>query len=292
MQFIVRRLAILAALLSLAPAAGAQDTAKPAVGAWVKKAKLGLALTQSSFTKNWSGDEVGTVSWLAIGDFAADSQIRPKLKLTNTLVLNFGQTHQQDAAREAWLAPRKSADKIDYDGVARLTLGKWVDPFFALTFDSQFFQKAGNTSEFMNPFTLGESAGLARAFYDTETRTLVSRVGFGFRQRNDRFAAAPAKKTTNDGGFEWRTTGRLANTGDKTVFKSELTLFQAIFFSDQDQDPEDRWQTMDVKWENTLSNKINKWMSVDLYLEYRFDEQLDKAGQLKQTLGVGVTAQL
>lgn len=292
MQLVARRVGIVGALLVMAGAADAQEAAKPAVGEWVTKAKLGLGLTQSSFTKNWSGDEVGTVSWLAIGDFAADSQVRPTLKLTNSLVLNFGQTHQQDAARDVWLAPRKSADKIKYDGVARFTLGKWVDPFFALNFDSQFFQKVGNTSKSLNPFTLGESAGMARAFYDTKTRSLVSRFGFGFRQHNDQFAVAPVKQTTNDGGFEWRTTGRFANEGDKTVFKSQLTVFQAVFFSGKDQDPEDRWQTLDVRWENTLSNRINKWMSVDLYLEYLFDEQLDKAGQLKQTLGVGVTAQL
>jgi hypothetical protein len=33
-------------------------------------------------------------------------------------------------------------------------------------------------------------------------------------------------------------------------------------------------------------------MSLDLYFEYLFDEQLDKAGQFKETLGVGFTVDL
>lgn len=143
---------------------------------------------------------------------------------------------------------------------------------------------------------IGETAGVARAFYDTKTRSLVSRLGFGFRQRNDRFAVAPVKKSTNDGGFEWRTTGRFASAEDKSVFKSELTLFQAVFFSGKDQEfakfGEDRWKTLDVRWQNQFSNKLNRWMSLDVYFEYLFDEQLAKAGQFKQTLGVGVTASL
>ena len=301
MRTFARRAAIVGALLLGASAAGAQDAppaaggaeaAPPAVGEWVTRVKLGLSLTQSSFTKNWAGSETGTVSWLAVGDFAADSQIRPRLKLTNALILAFGQTHQQDAARSVWLVPTKSADKIKYDGVARFTLGGWVDPFIALNVDTEFFQKVGDVSEILTPLTIGESVGMARAFYDTKTRSLVSRLGFAVRQKNDRFAVAPVEARTDDGGFEWRTTGRFASEGDKTVFKSQLTAFQAVFFSGSDQDPQDHWKTLDVRWENGLSNKINKWMSVDVYLEYLFDEQLNKAGQLKETLGIGVTAQL
>lgn len=296
MRSFVRHAVILGALLLPASYAAAQDavpdSVPPAIGEWVNRAKLGLSLTQSSFTQNWTGSEVGTVSWLALGDFAADNQIHLRLKLTNTLVLAFGQTHQQDAARDAWQVPQTSADKIKYEGVGRFTLGRWLDPFVALNIDTRFFQKVGGTSKSFNPFTIGESAGLARAFYDTPTRSLVSRVGFAVRQTSDGFAVAPAKQYTNDGGFEWRTTGRFANTGDKTVFKSTLTVFQAVFFSGSDLDPANRWKTTDVRWENGLSNKLNKWMSVDLYLEYLFDDQLDRAGQLRQTLGVGLTADL
>ena len=283
-------------ILGLVSIATAEDAPKPAVGEWTKKAKFTLSLTQSSFTHNWSGDEVGTVSWLSAVDLLADSQVKPSLHLTSTLVLNFGQTHQQDAQRDNWLAPSKSGDKIEYRGVARVTIDKFFDPFFALSFDSQFFQRIDGRSEALNPLTVGETAGLARVFHDTKTSRLTSRLGFGLRQHNDRLVVAPVKESTNDGGFEWRTNGRFATAEDKTVFKSELTLFQALFFSGTDQElatfGEERWKTLDVRWQNQYSNKLNKWMSLDVYLEYLFDEQLSKAGQFKQTIGVGVTAQL
>ena len=278
-------------------AAESMDVAPGAdsAAAWNVKAKAGLALAQSSFSQNWSGDEVGTVSWLSSADFLAQKRVHPKLDWSNTLVMSFGQTHQQDAEREAWLAPKKSADKIDYDGVVRFTLGGWVDPFFALTFDSQFFQKpAGLSSKALNPIQLGESAGIARAFYDTKSRTLVSRLGFGFRQRHDRFAelVPGAKKTTNDGGIEWRTNGRFASAGDRTVLKSELKMFQAVFFSEKETDLEDDWQEVDVFLQNILSHQLYKWVTLDLYLEFLYDKQQSKAGQLKQTLGLGLTWQL
>lgn len=276
------------------PPAAAKDTLQ--VGEWVRKTKFGLGLTQSSFSNNWSGDEVGTVSWLAIADFLSDGQWKSWARVTNTLTLNFGQTHQQIESRDRWLSPQKSADRIEYDGITRFTLGKWVDPYCALAFDSQFFQRVDNQTKLINPMLITESAGIAKAFYDTKSRSLVSRLGFALRQRHDRFAVAPLDRTEHDGGIESRTVGRFASAEDRTVFRSELTLFQAVFFSGEEQEfavfGEDRWQTLDVRWQNILSNKLNKWMSLDIYVEYLFDEQLDKGGQFKETMGVGVTVQL
>jgi hypothetical protein len=298
-----RKVARLLAVVAVACAGAAPAAAQPAapkdtlaVGEWLTKTKLGLGLTQSSFSTNWSGDEVGTVSWLAVADFLSDGQWRPYLRLTNTLVLAFGQTHQQIESRERWLSPQKSADRIAYDGISRFTLQKWVDPYFALELDSQFLDRVGGDTKYLNPMLVSESAGIARAFFDTKSRSLVSRLGFALRQRHDRFAVAPLDRTAHDGGIEFKTVGRFATAKDKTVFKSELTLFQAVFFSGEDEEfrrfGEDRWQTLDVRWQNLLSNQLNKWMSVDLYFEHLFDEQLDKAGQFKETLGVGVTVQL
>jgi hypothetical protein len=288
------------AVLGGAPAIAQTPPAAPKdtllVGDWVNKAKLSLGLTQSAFSSNWTGDEVGSVAWLTVADFLSDGQWKPSMRLTNTLTLAFGQTHQQRDDRSSWLGPQKSEDKIDYDGTLRFTLGRFVDPFVALAFDSQFYQRVDGVTQVLNPLQFTESAGIAKAFYDTVSRHLLTRIGVAFRQRYDHFALAPLDRATNDAGLEWRTTGRFATAEDKTVFKSELTVFQALYFSGEEAEfavfGEDRWKTTDVRWQNSLSNKLNRWMSLELYFEYLFDEQLDKAGQFKQTMGVGVTAQL
>ncbi len=49
---------------------------------------------------------------------------------------------------------------------------------------------------------------------------------------------------------------------------------------------------MDVDWQNTLSSKVTEWLSFDLFWQVLYDKQINKTGQYKQTLGVGLTWQL
>lgn len=293
--------AVAALLCSVAVTAQAQPIAVPKADTtlgpgWNLKSRFGLGLAQSSFTSNWSGDEVGTVSWLLSIDTSSENQLTPTFRWLNTLVLGFGQTHQQDKSRQDWLAPVKSADKIDFDSFGRFTLGKFVDPYLALTLDSQFYEERGSfgTKPF-NPLQLGEFAGVARAVLDTKQRNLVSRVGFGFRQNISRFHGVdPAilKRATNDGGFEWKTIGRFTDATERNEWKTDLTMFQAVFFSESDQDAAGRWKQTDVRWQNTFSTKLYKALSLGLYLDYIYDAQTRRAGQLKQTLGVGLNYDL
>jgi len=263
---------------------------------WNLESRFGLGLSQSSFTSNWSGDEVGTVSWLMSIDTSSENQLRPKFRWLNTLVLGFGQTHQQDKSRSRWLAPVKSADKVDFDSFGRFTLGKFVDPYVALTLDSQFYEERRpfGTKPF-SPVQVGEFAGVARALLDTKRRSMVSRFGFGFRQNINRFHGddpSISKRATNDGGFEWKTIGRFTDASERNEWKTDLTLFQAVFFSESDVDKAGRWKQTDVRWQNTFSTKLFKAMSLGLYLDYIYDAQTRRAGQLKQTLGVGLNYDL
>jgi hypothetical protein len=298
----LRILTLAAVSLLLAGSAAAQfatDAPPPKEtkpDAWVHKVKLSLGLSQSYYTQNWSGDEVGTISWLAGVDALGARQWSSKFKLENTLVLAFGQTHQQDKTRSVWESPVKSADKIDFDSFGRFTLGKWLDPYLALTLDSQFFEsRPGYGTRNLNPLQIGELAGVAHAFYDSKPRTLVSRAGFGVRQHIQRFYGEDPSvlhETTNDGGFEFRTIGRFATADERTDFKTDLYLFQAVFFSESDLDAANRWKQLDVRWQNTLNTKVYKVFTVSLYAEYFYDAQVRRAGQFKQTVGLGVSYDL
>ena len=123
-------------LLSLVAGIATAGQSPPATPAdslgWKFKSKAGLALTQSSFSRSWAGDEVGTVSWLGTRDSEAHKHLAPWALWDNSLQLQFGQTHQQDKGRERWLKPAKSADKIAYRGMVRFTHGGYLDPFVSL----------------------------------------------------------------------------------------------------------------------------------------------------------------
>ena len=263
---------------------------------WNLKSRFNLGLSQSSVTSNWAGDEVGSVSWLMSIDSSSENQLHEKFRWLNTLVLRFGQTHQQDRATSTWLAPLKSEDQIDFDSFGRFTLGKFVDPYVALTFDTQFYDEREpfGTKPF-NPLQVGEFAGVARAIFDTKQRSLITRTGFGFRQRVNRFHGVDPsilKKVTNDGGFEWKTIGRFTDAEERNEWKTDLNVFQAVYFSESDLDPAGRWKQTDVRWQNTLSTKVYKVVTIGLYLDFIYDAQVRRAGQLKQTLGIGLSYDL
>jgi len=270
---------------------------------WVLKSDAGISLNQSSFNKAWAGDEVGTFSWIATFGMSAERWVAPWADWKNGLLLQFGQTHQQDAARQQWLAPLKSSDKITYRGIVLFKFWALVDPFVAFDVDSQFFTKraipsGGQLTKALTPTLFTESAGLARRFVKTERAEVLSRFGFAFKQRLDRFgrfdpvAADFESRTTREGGFEWATNSRLTTAEDRTVLLSELRVFKAVATSEKDPVLRESWSSADVDWQNKLTNKVTKWFAFDLFWQILYDKQIDKRGQFKQTLGAGFTWQL
>jgi len=210
-----------------------------------------------------------------------------------------------------------------------------VDPFTALRFESQFADASdpfGRTIAF-NPLKIKESAGVAKHILDEEERSLLTRVGFAFRQSARRFyEAAPPEdatvtETTNDGGLEWVIGYENRILDDNVSWTSKLTVYQPVFFSGKsdleslvaaeltgaglDADIAEYTTTLDVDWENIFTTQITKYISVQLYVRYIYDKYdntvkpvledgmltnpgevgsaVRKAGQLKQTLAIGVT---
>jgi len=152
--------------------------------------------------------------------------------------------------------------------------------------------------KWLTPAQLTESVGIARYLVKNAHSSVLTRVGFAFRERIDRFgtfnvtSADYDTKTTTEGGFEWYTLSRFAAPEDRTVFTSELRLFDAVDTSENDALARQYWSSVDVDWQNKLSNKLYKWISFDLFWQIFYDKQLDKRGQFKQTLGAGLTWQL
>jgi hypothetical protein len=267
------------------------------IGRWYPSLESGVTLTQGSYSSNWAGGDRGSLVWTLITNFGLQRQVDPRLNWTNDLKLAYGQTHQQkvdNAGNRFWDSPEKSTDLIDYETVARFTLGGYVDPFVSGRFESQFQDQSdplGRGLSF-NPLKYSESAGVARKLVNRENRSVLSRVGFTFRQSSRRTftdVVNPSVKTTrsagtNDGGFEWVTD---AKTGKKISWTSKLIVYQPVFYSGKkdlknainaglasgvDVDAAGFTTLLSADWENVFSTQITKVVSLNLYTRWLFDK--------------------
>jgi len=269
---------------------------------WERTLDFNLTLTQNSYSDSWVGGEAGSVSWMGNSNFKAAKQLSPKVNWSNTLKLAFGQTHQQEQETKNWRKPFKSTDLIDGESIARLTLGAFADPYVAFRAISQFLDASvPEVKRYVNPITLSESAGASKLLHKTETTELLSRLGFGLRQVINReivdtLSQKTETQTTNDGGFEWVTDFKTSLEKGKVSYSTKLTLFKAMFYSESDElegTPEqDYWKSVDVNWENILSASIAKYLTVNLYVQFLYDKEIDLKGRLKETLALGLTYRL
>jgi len=138
-------------------------------------------------------------------------------------------------------------------------------------------------------------------------------------------------RTTNDGGIESITDYKAAILNKRVSWTSKFTAYQPLYYSESDifdgltdaqyeaagLDPKtgDFAKTIDLDWENIFTSQITKLLSVNLYLRWIYDKYdnsvppkltddgnlanpgevksaIRKAGQLKQTLALGLTYRL
>lgn len=272
--------------------------------AWERSADLGLAFNQTAYSNSWTGGESGAVTWTFTGNLAAQKQMSPKVHWGNQLKLQFGQTHNQATLADGsknWESPRKSSDRIFLESIAKLTLGAFVDPYAAFTFESQFYDASVPAlARYINPMLLTESIGAGKTLVKNEHTELLSRLGFALRERFDRVVVSvdpdeTDMETTTDGGLEWvNDFSHTLSTNAKYV--SKLRVFQAFFSSAADDleglPNEDYWKTADLAWENTLSATISKYLQFSMFAEVLYDKEMDLRGRFREVLGVGVAYKL
>ena len=278
--FALSLLCFSSAVLSQTPPA---DTTK-VIPAWKVGIETSLGLTQAAYSDNWTGGESGTIIWVSSLRATAERQFTPSLLFTNELKLEFGQTHTQIDSTKHWEKPKKSADKVRYDGLLRLTKGWAVDPYLSGTLESQFLDASGPKQIYFNPVDLTEAIGVARDLIKVpDVRVLTTRIGFGLRQHMNH-----AHKTGNDGGIDWVTDLVLGSPKAKYSFASKLTVFQALFNSQSDVLPTDDWKTADLNWDNTLRASITSLLQMSLGWQLLYDKEIDKGGRFKETLALGL----
>lgn len=284
----MRTTSLIALTILLFASAAFSQEGQPA--GWVRSLEAGLLLTQNQYSDNWAGSETGSLTWTFNSLATAKRQLTPKLHVSNTLKLAFGQTHSQDEDSRDWKEPTKSTDLVDFETVLRRKIGMKLDPFVAGRVETQFLDSRDTTqTRSFNPLKFTESMGFSKTIFEDDVREWTTRLGFALHQYRDGWG----DKSSSDGGVELVSDYTSPLAADNITLTSKLVLFQALMNSEKD-DMEglpnaDYWKTLDVTWENIFTARITEYLNVNLYMQLLYDKEVDLAGRFKETLSLGLT---
>lgn len=269
---------------------------------WRKSIDANLTMTQNAYSDNWVGGEVGSLSWVFNSNAIFARQLNPKVDTRNALKLFFGQTHSQRVDTREWAKPFKSTDRIDFETVFRFTLGGFVDPYASARVESQFLDQRDRANErFVNPVLFTESVGVAKVLTKSDTREWTMRFGGAFRELLDRdildeVSGTKKTETTTDAGILF-VSDFISPLGDTTMMvTSRLSVYQAFYYSEADKIEGrynmDYWKDPDINWETIFTASINKYLMVNLYVQFLYDKEVALAGRFKESLALGITYKL
>ncbi len=250
---------------------------------WIPAGVAGLNISQISLS-NWTQGGENALAFVAYGNFGLNYFDKP-WGFVNTLKIAVGKTKlgKQDY--------KTSDNEIFMENLLQYEAGWFAKPYFSNTFRSvvlpgydypdggEPFQK----SAFFDPGYLMQSFGLV---YEP-SKTFSTRLGFATQET---FASKFAPQFTDDketseiekfkfeAGVE-SVTKALFKLDNNLAYATELRLFSAF-------NALDVW---DVRWDNTLTAQINKYVNVNLNVLAVYDVDQIAKTQIKEALQIGLT---
>jgi hypothetical protein len=245
--------------------------------AWKHTMIVSANITQISFTDWAQGGENAFAYALFLEGKSAYTL--DAVDWVNSYKFGFGQ------ANLASQGTRKTDDKIDLESVLTYKVGTYINPFASASMKTQFVEGAtydaqGNktpVSNFFDPAYLTQTVGLGYQ----PVPEVKTRLGGALREIiADKFAAAyigdATKKTKVDGGLE-----SVTEVGwtvmENVVLNAKLEIFA----------PLKQFDRMTVRSDNTLSAKVNKFLSMNLNVQLINEPEVLARTQVKQTLALG-----
>lgn len=279
----MRRLFTFLILIAIPMLLIAQDkpAEQPKYG-WQKEMVGGLNLTQTSFD-NWVQGGENQFAW-QINLNAKFENDQKKTNWANTGKFTYGNT--KSGKEQA----KKSIDEIKLESVFTYKLGVLINPFVAVTGETQFApgynygtDPKTQLSAFMDPGYLRESAGVG--FKPNEI--VKTRLGVALKQTITSDYPAPyaddpkttkIEKIRNEVGGE-SVTDVNWKVSENSLFTSKLELFSAF----------KSFEETDVNWDNILTTKISKYFNVNFNFKLFYDRDISKVRQIKQAIALGVS---
>jgi hypothetical protein len=277
---------ILLGCIVTAPLA-AQDEKKELPDGWNNALVAGLNLTQVSL-HNWTQGGENTLAWtfLTNGQFLYK---QPDWKWNNVLKITYGKTKLGDSEFE------KSEDELFWESIYSRNIGWKIDPYVAnqlrTQFDDGYTMKKDEatgtdvrtlSSGTFDPLYLTQSAGFTYSLDDA----FFTRLGIAFKETfsSTEYGFADDPDTPDEvEDFRFQTgvesaTGVKLTVMENILYTSQLNLFSAF----------DQMDVWDVRWDNTLSAKVNDYVNVSLNVLLVHEVAQTRRTQVKQALALGL----
>jgi len=264
---------------------------------WRHWSSFGINANQASFSENWTGGGVNSVSVGLLVNHKSD-YTRNNTNFVTEIMLQYGKQKNKDQL------PRKNNDRIFWDNKLSLKVSSHWSLFTSLTYESQF--DVGNSygqtpdgrdsitgiiSNFMAPGYLTESLGIE---YRPD-KTFSLRIGTGTarqtfilddrllptEQTGPRFGVEPGKRFRNDLAFQL-TANLDRNIAKNLNIKSRYNMFANY---NELSDPSHRLDA-------TLTASVTRLINVTLSGILLYDSRLDESVQTSQTLALGLLFKL
>jgi len=270
-------------LILLLPLMASAQTDSVSTHPWKHNLVAGLNLTQVSFT-NWAQGGDNALAW-TLNLHGESSKQWDSITWTNTYIFAFGQTRLGNQGL------RKTDDKIDITSLLTDKIGSFINPYAALTFNSQFargytYDNAGVRTEVSNFFDPGYLTQSLGAGYQPIPE-IKTRIGAAVREifttNHTQYADDPATKDVIEqrrveGGIEW-VTDIAWQLQENLLFTSKIEVFSPVKAFDQ---------TV-LRNDNLLTAKISKYLSTSLDVQVINDKKVSPYTQVKETIAFGLS---
>lgn len=281
------------AALSVLPAVNTSLHAAAADSAWPgwTHVATGMVSLNQAWYDNWAKGGSDAVTW-ELGFQGSANLERDKFLWENKGKIAYGRTKLGDDAS------RKSADEWFVESIYTRKLGQWVNPFASSTARSQFtagytyhdepVETRTLTSEFFDPAYFFQTLGVGI----TPIRDLRQRLG------------ATTKETfSSDHGYaddpdtEGETEDFRVEYGLTSITEYQRALMENILLNTRLEIFANfkGMSHVDMRWENRISAKVNKYISVNLEYDMVYDrDQSVAAGmeigpQTRESFALGIT---
>lgn len=249
---------------------------------WKHSIIISANITQISFT-DWAqgGDNALAYALFLEGKSTYAVEV---IEWMNSYKFGYGQ------ARLGSQGIRKTDDRIDLESVLTYKIGTFINPFASVSLKTQFaegvmYDAAGlavPVSNFFDPAYIMQTVGIGYQ----PTPEIKTRLGIALRETiantfagtysDDLETTSEVEKSRIEGGVE-----SVTEVGwtmmENVIFNAKLEIFAPIKHLDR----------MTVRSDNTLSAKVNKYLSMNLNVYLINDPQIQARTQIKQTLALG-----